>query len=184
MKALLPKILSVASLLTLLPFALSRADEPAPKIAQATTSSRGRAVFIQAGVSKQAEGRGTMFVVRDDGSLEKKWSTEGWYAHRVFLTDDGEYLVRIGPWNGGHTAKKEDIALEFYKHGKLLRSYTTVDMMENPERVRPSVSHYQWEGDEEPKFDGEEFTIFTAEERRFVFDVKTGATKSVTRPVK
>ena len=82
-----------------------------------------------------------------------------WFAQNLFIdcSNDVASVVRLGPWHRGHKPVKGDLALAFYRDGKLLKSYSTLDVMGN-EQVEFSVSHYRvfeeppqmkWEGAEE-----------------------------------
>jgi hypothetical protein len=106
-----------------------------------------------------------------------------WYSHDVFLANDGDFLVRLGPWNSGSQPRKEDLAVAFYKEGRLLKSYSTAELMEDPKRVSRSVSHYEWRSSDAPYLGMGEFWITTIEGRLFVFDLATGKIKSA-RPAK
>src|SRR5687767_3890498 len=69
-----------------------------------------------------------------------------WYATRVYLagTRNGTSVVRMGPWSRGHRAAAGDLALAFHFGGKLLRSYSTLDIAGRPDNVESSISHYTW----------------------------------------
>jgi len=183
MKVLLP------SLVLLILTAWARADSPIPPYTRATTSGGGTAVFVMVpklenGYFRPDQSSGTMYLVGDDGSLTKQWSVSGWFSHDVFLTNDGAYLVRFGPWNLGAHPRKEDLALSFYKAGKLLRSYSTAEMVSDPKAVRVTTGHYEWRSDEAPYIDRNEFWLTTIEGRFFVFDLESGAITTIREPAK
>jgi hypothetical protein len=69
-----------------------------------------------------------------------------WYAMQVYLagTKEGTSVVRMGPRSEGAEPSKDDLALAFYFGGKLLKSYSTMDIAGGRNNVRASVSHYQW----------------------------------------
>lgn len=167
--------------------AFAHADQLPEICPKATTSSVGTAVFImvpklEGGYFKPDKSGGTMYLVDGDGSLTKLWNVSGWYSHAVFLTNDGDYLVRIGPWNSGAHPSKEDLALSFYKGGRLLRSYSTAELIRAPNAVRVTTSHYEWRSEEPPYIGMGEFWLTTIEGRFFVFDLESGAIKSVRDP--
>jgi len=119
------------------------------------------------------------FKIDDDGEDQFLWSSVGWYAHKVFLSPDCEYLVRMGNWARGATPSQEDLAVAFYKNGELLRSYSTADMIKNKDSVSASVSHYFWQADDAdyPEFElwADSFSLKTIEGTVFKFNYKTGA---------
>jgi len=91
--------------------------------------------------------------------------------------------VRFGRWNTGHEANTNDLALEFYYDGRLLKSYSTLDIAGKPDNVSTSVSHYVWSGairgysylisaSSEYLIYG--FTLKTKDGRTLCFNVKTG----------
>jgi hypothetical protein len=70
-----------------------------------------------------------------------------WYSPEVFLegfpgTND-VYVVQLGPWARGHEARADHLAIAFFKNGKPLKSYSTLDIAGTPASVSASVSHYQ-----------------------------------------
>ena len=92
-------------------------------------------------------------------------------------------VVRFGRWNTGREANTNDLALEFYYDGRLLKSYSTLDIAGKPDNVSASVSHYEWS----PAIRGYGyivsassnyliygFTLKTKDGRTLCFDVKTG----------
>jgi hypothetical protein len=87
---------------------------------------------------------GVAYELRDDGSLNELWRVKGWYSFRCFLSDDGRYLVRLNDWPVGHKLSKEDAAIAFYDRGKLLRQFSTADLVKDETKVHPSASHYEW----------------------------------------
>lgn len=69
-----------------------------------------------------------------------------WYSTHIYLCGVNRKvsIVRFGPWGTGNQASSNDLALAFYYDGRLLRSYSTLDIVGKPESVQTSVSHYQW----------------------------------------
>lgn len=124
-----------------------------------------------------------MYTVRLDGSLEKKWNVEGWYSFGTYPSDDGVYLTRFGDWPTGDSPKKEDLAVAFYKQGKLIRTYSTADLIVDPKKVRVTVSHYQWlaEG-QHGHFYYKQFGLTTIEGREIIFDLESGEITKVYEP--
>lgn len=169
------------------------ADSPADPRPQVTPSNSGSCFFsILPPHYKDVGGPmlkvtrqpfGAAYELRDDGTLTKLWSVKGWYAFRVFLSDDGRYLVRMGDWPMGDKPSKDDLAVAFYDRGKLLKQYSTADLVKDHTKVRASVSHYRWlyipkpeETDEILSYDNYEqkFHLKTIDGIRYIFDARTG----------
>lgn len=118
-----------------------------------------------------------MYYVKRDGSLQKMWSVSGWYAFRTYPSFRGEYLVRIGNWPRGFRPSHKDLAIAFYHRGRLVKRYSTKDLLRNTAgraSVR-SVGHYRfWSSI--PGFGGwnHRFTLITTERIRYIFDARTG----------
>src|ERR1051326_3282198 len=69
-----------------------------------------------------------------------------WYSPQIYLSTCNQKtcLVRFGPWNQGHEANTNDLALAFYCDGHRLRSFSTLDVTGQVTNVSSSVSHYEW----------------------------------------
>ena len=72
-------------------------------------------MFPRPGAGNWSDGFGIAYRIRDNGSDVELWRTAGWYSTEVFLSNDGDYLAVIGPWNGGSEPKKKDFAVAFYR---------------------------------------------------------------------
>jgi hypothetical protein len=88
-------------------------------------------------------------------------------------------IVRFGPWSRGIEARADHLAIAFHAGGRLLRSYSTLDIAGVPENVSRSVSHYsvlepQVEGFV-PDGDRMVFRVRTVDGRRLTFEPSTGA---------
>jgi hypothetical protein len=118
---------------------------------------------------------------RNDGSTEPLWTVD-WYAG-VDLTSDGVHLIRRGTWARLRRDETPDLdweAVSFFANGRLLRTYKVGDLVDDPGRVKRTVSHYMW--DQEGRVGVEfEYTITTLDGNRFVFDVRTGEITSESR---
>lgn len=89
-------------------------------------------------------GHGILFKVNPKGPDEVVWETDGWYAFNVHIHFKGEYLVRMGDWPRGHQPADEDLGIAFYNKGKLIKKYSTKDLVKDVTVIRPSVSHYSY----------------------------------------
>lgn len=182
-----PKIFLVSvSCLALAVWSFAYSDEEVSPRAYVATAGEG--VFYFKMVPKliypidpqTVQGAGHAYRVLEGGQDELLWSTSGWYAYRVCLSDDGRYLVRLGNWPRGRAPSAEHLAIAFYDQGKLLKSYSTKDLILDPDKIQPSVSHYQFVRGT-PHFVGPygyAFQLITADGVEYRFDVRTGAVSS------
>lgn len=163
----------------------SFADSPAPPVPLFTTSERGDFVFKMVPGKYRFEGEkvitvrepyGVAYSMDQDGNLAEMWKTEGWYAFKVYLSDDGRYLVRMGLWAGdqeGHS----DLAVAFYDKGKLLREYRVRDLLKERDVLEYSVSHYMWGAaiqSEPVGFKGLTFKLTMIDKTAYSFAFDTG----------
>lgn len=142
------------------------------------------------------EAYGIMSRLNKSGKFEDLYRTSGWYSFEIFVSHDGVYLVRMGPWNVGHKPQKDHLAVAFYKNGKLLKSYSTAQLVKDHEKVVASVSHYMWQASASYLPDLTEqqrqalapclnydntFKVHTIDGWTYEFDVTTGDIKSTTK---
>lgn len=117
---------------------------------------------------------------RDKLLYEFDWYGLGIYLNCPNNSDIGSELslVRRGMWPIGDAANADELALEFYYSGKLVASYSTLDIAGSPENVRWSASHYRVIakiiGFEKPN----EFSIVTVDGRTITFNTRTGKIQS------
>ena len=124
------------------------------------------------------EAFGKAYELKEDGSSRLLWQVKGWYSHEVFLSGDGEYLVRMGDWPDGLGPSTKDLAIAFYHKGKLVKKYSTADLIQDKEKVIQTASHYIWLSEEENyakmhDFDYS-FNLTTIEKNEFIFDYRNG----------
>ena len=117
---------------------------------------------------------------RNDGSTEPIWTVD-WFAFRVYISSDGECLVRRGPWPG--FSDYDELALAFYRNGQEIRSYRVNELVAFPGTLPHSVSHYTWA--EDISFDDQRRLLFaqTLNRERYTFDITTGAILEMTSPL-
>lgn len=139
------------------------------------------------------EGYGIVYRLLSNGKLEELYRTNGWYSYKVFVSYDGRYLVQMGPWNRGKEVDEKHLAIAFHKDGKLLKKYSTAELVKDPKQIQLSASHYRWllagsrGGTETRRLSGEEretfrpcldsdqkFTLTTIDGWTYVFDATTG----------
>lgn len=105
------------------------------------------------------------------------WTTTDWYAFKVYLSADGQYLVRLGNLPRGRRPAADHLAVAFYKNGQLLKSYSTLDLIKDVSAVRASVSHYAFYTGA-PVFTstyaGGAFTLTSVDKMTYTFDITTG----------
>jgi hypothetical protein len=115
---------------------------------------------------------------RNDGSTEPLWTVD-WYTHSVAISSDGVHLIRPGPWPGGNRygplGSALDVeALSFFANGKLLRTYRIRELVDDPDKLPRSVSHFDWERKGQLDDARSEYVLTTLDGNRFVFDIRTG----------
>ena len=116
-----------------------------------------------------------VYEVSDEGPDRPVWSASGWFAFSAYLSDDGKYLVRMGDWPGGSEPSDSDLAIAFYEDGKLLKQYSTKQLIRDPSKVVRSVSHYQFLREVrgfQPYT--KMFTIVAVDGTEYTFDVRHG----------
>jgi hypothetical protein len=157
----------------------ARADDEAPNHAYVRSTQSGRYFFKMVPGAKSYyrhdEGTGICYSVGRDGKDREIWRITGWYAFKTYLTDDGRYLVRLGNWPRERQPTDKDLGIAFYDRGKLLKRYSTKDLIKDKSKVQPSVSHYQYRkkviGFDKPN---KRFGLVTVDDVTWSFDVRTG----------
>jgi muconolactone delta-isomerase len=171
------------------------ADEEMSQYPYVTASDDGRYFFLMKSdpndIYNREKGTGICYEVTRNGEFKELWRTEGWYSFETFLVsaiDSNEhpkmlhqYLVRLGNWPRGHKLSADNIGVGFYKDGKLLKLYSTADLVHNESAIHPSVSHYQFLDTKfkptlEYKYEKNQwvFKLVTIDGIHYQFDVKTG----------
>jgi len=171
------------------------ADSPAPPEPRLTVSASNRFAFSMLPPHWNSKGDitrqpfGTAYELQDDGSFRSLWRVTGWYAFQCFLSDDGRYLVRMGGWAVGKQPSKQDLAVAFYDRGKLLKQFSTADLVKDKTKVVASTSHYLWLACETVQFGPDRdqkrteppptlvddtFQLKTCDGIEYTFDIKTG----------
>jgi hypothetical protein len=170
----------------------SRADTPMPPSSPFVIVSQDGQCFFKMipGKGKWQENKyvvtrmsfGVAYSIDENGNFKELWKTSGWYSSQVFLSDDGQYLVRMGPWNSGNEPKKGDLAVAFYKNGNLLKEYFTTDLVKDKSKVKATASHYFWLATD-PKLDGDNvLQLKTMDGIMYQFDATTGEIKKTEKP--
>ena len=132
-------------------------------------------------VEKEAWGKA--FRLNDDGSDTELWSVYGWYSHQIFLAgESANNLVRIGNWSRGSEPEPDDLAIAFYQDGKLVKSYSTNDLIKDKTKVDVSVSHYRWLDSHKMSWFKDHFTVKTLEGFTYKFNISSGEIVELTLP--
>jgi hypothetical protein len=108
---------------------------------------------------------------RNDGSTAPLWTVH-WYAHatETYLASDGRFLVRTESLPGSYGG----LAVAFYDRGRLLADYVVTDLVNRPEELPHSVSHFRWLASATLDDAAKAFRIRTLERNRYTFDITTG----------
>jgi hypothetical protein len=165
--------------------AAARADDEASQVAYVKAAPFGRCYFKMVPDPKarydRKRGTGYAYQVNEKGADKLLYKTTGWYARRVALTAWGRYLVRLGNWPRGRAPSSKHLGIAFYDRGKLIKRYSTKQLIKDISKVQPSVSHYTFL----KKVVGFSkrkrwlFAIVTVDGKRWTFDVRTGRVDSV-----
>ncbi len=161
------------------------ADSEMPPFGWVKTSSNRRFLFRMApGEWRHSEGKQEMvrdhhcvaYAVDADGQLKELWRSKGWYTFQGWLADDGRHFVRMGPW-AGDQEHHTDLAVAFYKDGRLLREYQVRELLKDASLAENSVSHYTWQPEiqtKPPSLDADSFHLVMIDKTAYTFDVTTG----------
>lgn len=109
---------------------------------------------------------------RNDGSNTPLWTVD-WNANEVIVSSDGHSLVRWGPFPVG--GNFDEIALEFYRDGQLLKSYQVDDLVSEPSKLPETVSHYLWLKTSSYDDATGQLSLETETGEQYHFDVQSGA---------
>lgn len=180
------------SLLIILLSSFSLADTPALPRAIVTPSISGNTYFTMLPMHYYPDKKelkksfGKAYKLKNNGESELLWEVSGWYAFRVYISSDGQYLVRTGSFlTEGHEPSEEDLAVAFYKHGKELKVYSTKDLVKNTKFVSRRMSRYIWlaqDGDYPQLGWGTTFKIKTIDGYIHSFNIETGDLIESTKP--
>ena len=131
------------------------------------------------------KGYATAYRLTRFGKFLELYRINNVFSFEVYLSEDADLFVLMGPWSEGQEPKASDLAVAFYKGGKLLKSYSTADLIKEPDKVAVSTSHYFWRADHDPnligevihlrpKLDGRAFMLSAIDGLTYKFDATTG----------
>ena len=161
------------------------ADSPAAPRPWVATSERGDFFFKMVPPKWKEEGDsyaverepfGITYEISEDGEFNEVWRTEGWYTFEGYLSEDGRYFVRFGPW-ASDQENHTDLAIAFYDRGKLLKEYQVKELIKKSDLLEDSVSHYVWRPVIQSKpngFYGGTFHLVMIDKTTYSFDYETG----------
>lgn len=171
------------------------ADREMSQCPYVIASDRGSHFFLMKpdpnDVYNRDKGTGICYEVTKNGDFKELWRTEGWYSFKTFLAPsvDSQYLVRLGNWPRGQKPSVGHVSVGFYKDGKLLKLYSTADLIRDNSAIHPSISHYQYLDDKyEPVLEYQQekglwiFKLVTIDGVHYEFDVKTGQISESSEP--
>jgi hypothetical protein len=133
---------------------------------------------------------GTTSVYRVAAGAETSLGAYPWYSRRIYLqcntpgVQGGISIVQFGPWPRGRQAATSRLAIAFHANGRLLRSYSRLDIAVTADNVSASKSHYQVVRNVEGYvYEGGKsvFRLNTTDGRRLTFDPATGNLLSTTQ---
>jgi hypothetical protein len=164
----------------------ARADSPAAPFPWVISSKDGEIVFKMVPAKWRVDEHGKVIVERDsfgaaygldaDGNFVERWRTEGWYTFQAFLSEDGQYLVRMGPW-ASDRKDFTDLAIAFYDRGKLVKEYQVRDLVKDTSKLEMSVSHYMWSPEKQSEPNGIRgglFHLVCIDKTAYDFNISTG----------
>ena len=106
---------------------------------------------------------------RKNGSPEPLWTID-WYANQVDVSSDGKHMIR---W-GDYFMFYEQMALEFYENGQLIKSYAVNDLVASPESLPESVTYFYWKKDSSLNDEQKRLHVRTLNREEYTFDITTG----------
>jgi hypothetical protein len=111
----------------------------------------------------------------NDGSAEPLWTVD-WYAAEVYPSSDGHHLAEMGsrPALKGKTRDLSLRAVAFYEDGKLVKEYDIGDVVQQPDVLPKTTTHFDWR--RQVVFDDRagRLAIRTLDGQTFEFEMATG----------
>lgn len=90
------------------------------------------------------EAYGIAYRLDDTGVPRELYRTKGWYSFEVYVSRDAKFLVEMNSFPVGQRPHRKHRAIAFYSEGRLIKSYSTAELVKDERKVRPTVSHYLW----------------------------------------
>ena len=115
-------------------------------------------------------------VLEEDPAIAIRDPVNGiWVSKQV----GGQWQEPTLVWLQGY----DELALEFYENGSLLRSYRVSDLVAAPQELPRTVSHLAWRAESEFDADKGELYLRTENDEEHLFDVTTGELIEKRRPI-
>lgn len=107
----------------------------------------------------------------DNGSVDIIWDVN-FYIHEqdLYILKDGIHFARKTNWPG--KGSFDQMAVQFYKNGELIKNYMISDLLKNKSKIVESVSHFMWLNDDYQEND--ELHLKTIDNHYYIFDIKSG----------
>lgn len=175
----------VVIIVAAMPIESAEGDDEASQVAYVVAGRYGRCYFKMVPDPKARydprRGQGYAYEVSDKGPDKLLWQTAGWYAHRTAISVWGRYLVRLGNWPRGHKPSNDHLGIAFYDRGKLIKRYSTKELIKDLSKVEPSVSHYEFLKKVVGFLPNSDrlFRIVAVDGKRWTFDVTNGKIVSI-----
>ena len=162
----MPRIANALVLAMLAWSATSRADEELDNEPIVAAGWRGEC-YAKSVPADGIDDAGTTTLYRVERDRDVAIETYPWYARDIHVWCPGwpwkqATVVRVATWPRGRLATDKELAVSFYRGGKLLRRYSTLDIAGKPDAVHASISHHRvfdavegivWEGNDwSPEF--------------------------------
>jgi len=188
----MPKVrITHVILLLILTSVVCKGDTLAVKTSYVVPVTGGKYVFVMLGPGSSSrnlteeERRNEAFIMSKYsrsglyriGEASPLWTVD-WYAYSVILSEDGQHLVREGPW----ASTDRDEALTFFVNGRELRSYSIRDFCDFAWALPHTVSHFRWLKSMRLDERDHALTVVTLHRDKLVFDLTTGNVISSRRP--
>jgi hypothetical protein len=196
----------LAILAILVPVSAAFADKPGPPMTYTKTSPNKQFLFVMVSpdsleeevkrynedAAKKVRAIRTTYpksgLYKNDGSKEPLWTVD-WFRGSVIVPSDGVHLVSVEYTPPSKVRRNDPLpkeslqqpALSFFAKGKLLRSYEVADLVDRPEQLSRSVSHFRWMKEHNILDQKQQLEVITYDGNNVLFDLKTGDIVKKTR---
>jgi len=96
------------------------------------------------GDEPRQQGRTEVYQVGDPEDV-LLWKYD-WFSQRLFIRcipGSGTLVVRVGPWHRGHYPQADHLAIAFYRDGKLIKRYSTLDIAGGERAAQGAFSKFK-----------------------------------------
>ncbi|NQV85903.1 MAG: hypothetical protein HQ492_02380 [Woeseiaceae bacterium] len=146
---------------------------PMPKVFAARTNAF-YFKLIPAADFDEEKSEGFLYRVTDTVD-ELVYRSDGWYSFDVFVSYDGSYLARSGPWPRHDSPPETMPAVVFYADGKPVKTYYVSDLVKDELKLQHSISHYSWGNSLRwaEDYSPDILEVRTVEDRTIKFDIRS-----------